>query len=109
MTKEDIDVEMKALSALFGSHKANINSNGDIEGIWVVPESQADLDKYNDNTSRGELIRIRMDNDALYIPCLVYGTHAVALTSGNERPVITSALCKEHDAELNNYEIWAAR
>ena len=77
------DSQIEELVKLHGYHKVNlIYNDGAREGVWVVPETEADAKIYADNKGKYKVV---LCNDALGWTNKKYGQVFIAETQGEVR------------------------
>lgn len=77
------DSQIEELVKLYGYHKVNlIYNDGAREGVWVVPETEADAKIYADNKGKYKVV---LCNDALGWANKKYGQVFIAETQGEVR------------------------
>ena len=77
------DSQIEELVKLHGYHKVNlIYNDGAREGVWVVPETEADAKIYADNKGKYKVV---LCNDALGWANKKYGQVFIAETQGEVR------------------------
>ena len=85
-----LESEIQGLIKKFDYCKINLTGHeGLVEGIWAVPISQEDRDKIDDDSSSGEIVRVRVRllNHPVYWTEFSWGDEVTAKTNNDMRPI----------------------
>jgi hypothetical protein len=108
-----VEAAVQSLVKSFGQNRINLVHGEGNEGIWAVPCSEEDKKLWYDNSSKGQIINVRLLNQPLGWGTKQWGDVVRVRTNGKERPTAflndnkdsLSPLADFHPENYSEYEL----